>query len=123
MKDYKIPLSKGTMRGGLKDTYQEYNIYFLDKVIEKGIEVYSSKISLEHMIVKDGVSRQRPTSLRFTNEEQLKSLIHNLIKALVFWGKNEKTINQDNFQYKMIEIKRFVDDCFRADTEKLKVIK
>ena len=111
------------MKGGLKDTYQEYNIYFLEKVVEKGKEIYSSKISLEHMIVKDGVSRQRPTSLRFTNEEQLKSLIHNLIKALVFWGKNEKTINQDNFQYKMIEIKRFVDDCFRADTEKLKVIK
>jgi len=114
----KVPLSEGKMTGGLKDLIQVYKFNFLPE--EQG---YCAKIELAIMLQRDKLSQGAYRSLRIKNMAELKGFIANAIKSYVFFGKMLGEINPNNFQYKMNQIKIFVDDCFRADLERLKEIR
>lgn len=110
----KVPLSSGSVTGGLKLLEQKYTFFYLPKEGE-----LPSKIEIAITLEKDGQQREY-TSLRFQNMAQMRSMIHNLIKAYVFYGRVEGLISHSNYGYKMNEVLKFVTECFRADPNKLK---
>lgn len=118
MKARKELLSEAKIQGGLTDTLQHYKIfYMLPEVGIDGKLLYCSKISLEHNIIKNDVPIQRPSSIRLSNESQLKSLIFALIKAYVYKGRKDEIICPKNINFKLAEMHKFVEDCFRKDIE------
>lgn len=110
----KVPLSKGLVLGGLNKLEQEYQFNYLPTD-----EELTSKLELAIILSKGGV-QQEYSSLRFVSLAQLRGLLNNLIRAYVFFGRMKGEINTNNFRFKMLEVNRFVDDCFHCDPKKLK---
>lgn len=113
----KIPLSSQIVTGGLKLLEQSCNIFYLPA--EPG---YTSKIEIAITLKDQGLQREY-SSLRFESMAQMKGFINNIIRAYVFYGRVEGIIDHKNFHYKMCEIKKFVEECFRADPKALKTMK
>ena len=98
IKDYKYPIiERKALRGGLTNSIQRYSIYYLFPLLNDDNTIkYDAKVSVEHFIEKEGVSEQRPSSLRFNNDVFLKEFIMELIRALAFFEKHHHKSIQIN---------------------------
>lgn len=92
----KIPLSEGKIQGILREIEQEYRFNFMPHEIIDGTE-YSDKIEL---VIAFNNGKFAYRSLRFKNTAQMKGFIMNAIKAYVFFARQTKEINMQNFIYK-----------------------
>jgi len=101
---------------------QRYSIYYLFAVFndDKTLK-YCPKISIEHFIQKEGVERQRPSSLRFSNQVFLEEFIMELVRSLAFFEKSlHKELNPFSkggnlfYKNKIINLLEKVNDNYRS---------
>lgn len=111
----KVPLSEGKVNGNLDEIKQVYKFNYLPQEIIDN-KHYTAKIELAIMLEKEGLQQGAYRSLRFCSLAQMKGFISNLIKAYIFYGKQLNEINPRNFEFKLHDFQKFIDNAFRGKT-------
>jgi len=106
MKQNKIPIQEGRLKGGLKDLKQVYAINYMPEEDE-----YCDKIEIAILMEKKGITKGAYRSLRFNNPVELLGFATGVGKAYIYFMKQRKQIVKANYLYK---VNKFIDSMVKA---------